>query len=233
MGSGLFDFDERAGKVLRMEEQHRLAMSADLRHAVAEDARALADQLVARRDDVGHVIADVMDAAVGVALDEFGDRRSLAERLDELDLGVGQRHEHGDDAMLRQRHRAGDFSAERAAMDFCGLFRILDRDRNVIEPAQHDTPLPASSAPSRYEPGSVRSKTLSTSNRQNMNEANRLLAPMLVDDGTHRAAYRFRHRVGIAPPRPRQALDGRYHDVEDNIVDHLSRRILFRDADQI
>ena len=110
-------------------------MRADLRHAVAKHPRALADQLVARGDDVGHVIADVMDAAVGVALNEFRNRRGLAERLDEFDLGVGQRHEHSNNAMLRQRHCAGDLGTERAAINLGGLLRILDRDRNVIEPA--------------------------------------------------------------------------------------------------
>ena len=130
--SGLFYFDERAGKILRMEKQHRLAVGADPWHAVAEHARALADELVARRDDVGHVIADVMDAAIGVALDEFGDRRGVAQRLDELDLGIGQRHEHGDYAVLRQRHGAGDFRAECAAIDFGRLLGVLDRDRDMI-----------------------------------------------------------------------------------------------------
>ena len=97
---------------------------------------------VARRDDVGHVVADVMDAAVGIALDEFRDRRGLAERLDEFDLGVGQRHEHGDDAVLGQRHRRGNLRPERRAVDFGGLLGVLDRDRHMIEPAQHGTPPP-------------------------------------------------------------------------------------------
>jgi hypothetical protein len=79
-----------------------------------------------------------MDAAVGVALEEFGDRRSLAERLDEFDLGIGQRHEHGDDAVLRQRHRSGNVGAECRAVDPGGLLGVPDRDRDMIEPAQHD-----------------------------------------------------------------------------------------------
>src|SRR2546422_4434805 len=40
--------DQGAAKVLRVQEQHRLAMGADLRIAVAEHARALGFQLVAR-----------------------------------------------------------------------------------------------------------------------------------------------------------------------------------------
>ena len=43
MGSGLFDLDQGAGKVLGVEEQHRLAVRADLRLAVAQHPRALGD----------------------------------------------------------------------------------------------------------------------------------------------------------------------------------------------
>src|SRR5215470_9659042 len=135
--SRLFDLDQRAGKILGMEEQHRLAMRADLRLAVTEHARAFLDELVTRGEDVDHLVADMMDAAVGVALDEFCNRRGLAQRLDELDLGVGQRHEHGDHAVLGQRHGFRNRGAERAAIDLCGLLRVLDRDRHMIEPAQH------------------------------------------------------------------------------------------------
>jgi hypothetical protein len=87
-------------------EQHRLAVGADLRIAVAQHPRTFRDQLVAGRDDVRHFVADMMDAAVGVALNEFRDRRVLTERLDELDLGVRQCCKHRNNAMLRQRHRA-------------------------------------------------------------------------------------------------------------------------------
>ena len=60
-----------------MQKQHRLAVGADLRHAVAEHPRALLDQGVARRDDIGHVITNVVDAAVGIALEKF----SLSARI--------------------------------------------------------------------------------------------------------------------------------------------------------
>src|SRR4051812_8539768 len=102
IGSRLLDLDQRAGKVLWMQEQHRLAVGSDLRLTVPEHPRALPDQAVAGRDNIRHVIADMMDAAVGVAVEEFCDRRGLAKRLDELDLGVGQRDKHGENAMLGQ-----------------------------------------------------------------------------------------------------------------------------------
>ena len=57
-----------------MKKQHRFAVGTDPGLAVAEHPRTLPDQGVARRDDVGHVIANVVNAAVGVALEKFGDR---------------------------------------------------------------------------------------------------------------------------------------------------------------
>ena len=60
-----------------MKEQHGLAVGADLGLAVAEHPRALRLEPVARRDDVVDLVADMVDAAVGVALEELGDRRSL------------------------------------------------------------------------------------------------------------------------------------------------------------
>src|ERR1041385_2670542 len=96
MTSGLLDLDERAGKILWMQEQHRLAVRADFRLAVAEHPCALLDQPVARRNNIRYVVANVVNAAVGVTLEEFCDRRVIAQRLDELDFGIGQRDEHGD-----------------------------------------------------------------------------------------------------------------------------------------
>src|SRR4051812_12487047 len=105
MASSLFDLDERAGKILRMQEQHRFAMRSGLRLAVPKYPGAFPDQPVARRENVGHIVADMMDAAVGIALEEFCDRRGLPKRLDKFYLGIRQRHEHGEDTVLRQRHR--------------------------------------------------------------------------------------------------------------------------------
>ena len=41
IASRLFELDQRAAEILRVQEQHRLAVGADLRLAVAEHARAL------------------------------------------------------------------------------------------------------------------------------------------------------------------------------------------------
>jgi len=58
-----------------MQEQHRLAMGTHLGLAVAQHAGAFSLEAVARRDNVVDFVADVVDAAVRVALQEFRDRR--------------------------------------------------------------------------------------------------------------------------------------------------------------
>src|SRR5258708_9470070 len=68
---------------------------------------------------------------------------------------------------------------------------------------------------------------------QDMNEAERLLAPMLVQCPAHRPAHRLGERVGVAAPRPRQVLDGGDHRIEHDVVEFLASHILLGDADKI
>ena len=112
-------------------------MRADFRLAVAEHARALGLETIARRDDVVDLVTDVMHAAVGIALEEFRDRRIRAERLEQFDLGIGQHDENGGDAMLGLRHRLGHLGAERLAIGARRLFDVAHRDGDVIEPSDH------------------------------------------------------------------------------------------------
>ena len=80
MPSDLLDLDQRAGEVFRVQKQHRLAVSADFRVPVPENARALGLELVASSDDVLDLVAEVVHPAVRIALEKFGDRRVGAER---------------------------------------------------------------------------------------------------------------------------------------------------------
>ena len=66
-----------------------------------------------------------------------------------------------------------------------------------------------------------------------MNDAKRLLAPLLVDFGAHRAPHGFGDRIGIAAARTRQVLDRRDNDIENIVRDDLAFLILFRNTDQI
>ncbi len=76
-------------------------MGADLGVAVAQHAGALLFQFITRGQDVVDLVADVMDAAVRKLLQELGDRRVVAQRLQEFDLGVREGDENDGDAMLR------------------------------------------------------------------------------------------------------------------------------------
>lgn len=64
-----------------------------------------------------------MDAAVGIAIDDRRSARPSPSGWMNFDLGVGQRHEHGYDAVLRQRHR-GNIGAECTGIDFKGLLGV-------------------------------------------------------------------------------------------------------------
>src|SRR5690242_8155028 len=99
-----------------MQEQDRLAVRADLRLTRTENACALRSQLIARRFDVGDLIADVMNAAVWIALEKSGDRGLRAERLEQLDLGVWQRDEDGAHAVLRLRDFFRHLRAKRVSI---------------------------------------------------------------------------------------------------------------------
>src|SRR5580704_5526265 len=135
--SGLFEFDQSAAEILRVQEQHRLAMGSDFGLAVAEDARALPFQAVARRDDVVDLIADMVDAAVGIALEKFRNRRPLTEWFQKLDLCIGKCNEHRGHAVIRLRYRGRDLSSERIAVDMRRLADIAHGDGDVVEPSDH------------------------------------------------------------------------------------------------
>ena len=87
--SRLFNLDQRAAKILRVQEQDRLAVGADLRLAVAEHACALRLEPVARGADIVDLLADVVNATIGIALEKFCNGRRLPERLEQFNLGVG------------------------------------------------------------------------------------------------------------------------------------------------
>ena len=69
--------------------------------------RAPVPSVVRARQECLHLEAQVMHAAVRVFLQEFGDRRFVAERMQKLDLGVRQLDERHRDAVFRQRRRRG------------------------------------------------------------------------------------------------------------------------------
>ena len=78
-----------------------------------------------------------MDAAIWIALEELGDWRVLAQRLEQFDFGVRQRNEDGVHAVVRLRHDGGHVGAERVAIQFARPPDVADRNGDVIETADH------------------------------------------------------------------------------------------------
>src|SRR5229473_8309776 len=101
----LLELDERAAEILRVEEEHGLAVRADLRLAIAENTRAAGGEAIARGNDVGDLVAEMVHAAARVLGEITGDRRVGAERLEQLDFGVGQLDEDYGHAVCGQRLR--------------------------------------------------------------------------------------------------------------------------------
>src|SRR5215470_17027287 len=135
--SRLLQLDQRAVEVLGMQEQYRLAVGADLGLTVAQHARARRPQLVARGMDIGHLVAQVMDASRRAALQEGRDRRSIAERLQQLDLGIGQRDEHDRDTVLGLWDRLRHLRTQRAAVLRYRRPKLRHRNGNMVEPSDH------------------------------------------------------------------------------------------------
>src|SRR6185437_2206204 len=123
-----------------MKKQNGLAVRSDFRFAIAEHARALSSERVAGGADVRHFVADVMDAAVGILLQELRDGRVFAERLQQFDLRVGKCDEHSRDPMLRLRDLRRHLGAQGVAINHGRLGDIADGDGDVVETTDHDCP---------------------------------------------------------------------------------------------
>src|SRR5690606_37307262 len=101
---------------------------------------------------------EMVNAAVRIALQKGGDGRSVSERAQELDLGVGQFDEHRGDAVLRLIDRGRDLRSQRVAIDLGRSLEIGNGDGNVVQTSDHRTALLSSficslsNAPSRVAP---------------------------------------------------------------------------------
>lgn len=140
--SALLEFDQGAAKVLRIEKENRLAMRPDLGRSIAENARAASFQAVPRGENIIHLIAEMMDSAIRTFGDKFGDRRIFSQRLKQLDLGIRQLDEGDQHAMFTQGDRGADFCAQRVAIDCAGGRQIPHRDRDVVQPPDHNSRFP-------------------------------------------------------------------------------------------
>src|SRR5208282_6143360 len=127
-----------------MKEEYRLAVGADPGLAVSKHAHALGSEPVPRQSDVGDFVADVMNAARGVACEKGRNRRIRPERVQEFDLRVRQFDEDGGDAVGRHIDGWRHLGPERVAVKCrCGG-QIGHGDRDMIESADHSTLVPLS-----------------------------------------------------------------------------------------
>src|SRR5215510_7540139 len=104
----LLELDQRAEEITGMDEGDALARDVALRLSAAQHAHAGRAEAALGLRDVVDAETEVMDAALGIALEEFGDGRILPRRLDQLDLAgaelyVGEAH-----ALLGVHHARSD-----------------------------------------------------------------------------------------------------------------------------
>ena len=112
-----------------------------LRAAIAEDTHTLP----AQRGGGGlhHVDAErkVMDATLGIAFEEFGDRRVRARRLHQFDFGVTEVDIDEAHALLRIGVRLADVEAVDLAQPARRRGEIGHDDGDVTERREHRNPL--------------------------------------------------------------------------------------------
>ena len=89
-----------------MQEQHRLAVGSSARFAVSQDARALCQQVIARGQNVGDFVTQVMHAAGGISFQEPGNRRIGAQGVQQFDFRIWQLDEGRGNAVIREIFRS-------------------------------------------------------------------------------------------------------------------------------
>ena len=117
-------------------------MGADLGLAIAKHAGARRDQPVARFQDIGDLIAKMVDAAIRVPLEKARDRRRLAKHAEELDLGVGKLDENRGHAMLGLVHRLRHGRAKRVAVDLGRSLEVRHGNGDMVQASDHRTGRP-------------------------------------------------------------------------------------------
>ena len=188
----LFEFDERPAKVLRMEEENRLAMRANFRFPIAKYARAFCNELLAGGLDVVDLIADVMDAAFRVAFEELRDRGVSAERLQQLDFRIRQGDEDCRNPMVGLRHRFRNSRAQSVAINGCGCAAYL------------------LTAIATWFRRPIMATSCTGLDNRNENRANRLLAPNELHFGADRPRDGIADEFAVLAPAAWECFRRRY-----------------------
>ena len=112
-------------------------MRADLRLTTAQHPRALRLQVIARRDDVFDLVTDMVNAAGRVLLQEPFDGLILAQRIEKLDLGVGQFDEHHRYTVVGLVLRRANLGAQRITILCRSGLKVGHGNRNMVQSADH------------------------------------------------------------------------------------------------
>lgn len=83
-----------------MQKQHWLPVGSNLRLTITQYSGPVRQQLVARCNDIIHLVANVVNSARSVLFQKFCNRRIVAERFKQFDLRVGQVDENRADTMI-------------------------------------------------------------------------------------------------------------------------------------
>jgi hypothetical protein len=94
-----------------------------------------------------------MDAARGVLFEETSDRRSVAQRIEQFDLGVGQFDEDDGHAMVRLVLRGADLGAQRVAILRRRGLEVGHGDGDMVQASDHCGLLCGLAARPTYRPG--------------------------------------------------------------------------------
>jgi len=128
-------------KKLGADERDALAGDIVLRLAAAQHAHAILRQAAHGVLDVIDAEADVVKAALRIALEELGNRRIWPRRLDQLDLGgaeldIGEPH-----ALLGVLHARSDRKSVGLMKPPRGRLDIGHDDGNVVQTGDHGVTL--------------------------------------------------------------------------------------------
>src|SRR5919198_1177345 len=108
----LLQFNKCTAEILWMQKKNGLAVRADLGLPVAKHSCALRHQAVARGLNIVDLVADVVDAAVDIALKKLCDGRRRPQRREQLDFGVRQRDKDNRNAVFDLSHRLRNLGPE-------------------------------------------------------------------------------------------------------------------------
>ncbi len=135
--SDLFEFHKAAVEILGMQEQNRFAVGTDLGFARSKNPRTGFLKVIARGENVVHLITDVVNAARRVLVQKSLDGAVFAQRIEQFDLGIGQFDEHHGYTVVGFILRGTNLGPQRAAVLFrCGL-KVRHGYGYVVQASDH------------------------------------------------------------------------------------------------